>query len=64
MSTDLIQNQNIEGSSIEDSKVQLGQAGGDSIQIQGDNNQVIIHHSERQSFGKEVLTMTLEVQVA
>lgn len=47
MPQDPQKDQHIEGSSIEESQVQLGQAEGDTIQIQGSGNQVIIHRADR-----------------
>jgi DNA polymerase III delta prime subunit len=46
MPQDPYQDQHIQGSSIEESQVQLGQAEGDVVQIQGSGNRVIIHRSE------------------
>lgn len=47
MSQESHKDQHIEGSSIEDSPVQFGQAEGNVVQIQGSGNQVIIQRSER-----------------
>jgi hypothetical protein len=47
------QDQNIEDAAIQESQVQLGQAGGDSIQIVGSNNQVVVHPSRNQPASQE-----------
>lgn len=47
------QDQNLEDAAIQESQVQLGQAGGDSIQIVGSNNQVVVHPYRSQPSSRE-----------
>lgn len=47
------QDQTIENSSIQESQVQLGQAEGDSIQIQGSGNQVVISRTFNQASNQD-----------